>query len=271
MNTFEEAVRITIGSDPIAGTLITPGTLIPGVLFVHGWGGSQEQYLARAREISALGCICLTFDLRGHAQTRDQYESVSRAKNLDDVVAAYDLLSSRAHVDTSSIAVIGSSYGGYLSAILATVRPVKWLALRAPALYQDSGWDLPKLQLHQQQDLVAYRSHLIESTANRALQACRAFDGDVLLVESENDTIIPRPVLTSYREAFIHAHSLTYRCLEGSDHGLTTEASQRDYTTVLVAWLKEMLRGARVGQLPAPSPIPPGSPEVPPHASRQAA
>ena len=62
------------------------------MLFVHGWGGSQEQYLARAREIAALGCICLTFDLRGHARTEPQHETVTREDNLRDVLAAYDVL-----------------------------------------------------------------------------------------------------------------------------------------------------------------------------------
>jgi len=131
MGTFDEPVSIRTDQEEIAGTFITPGTLVPGVLFVHGWGGSQEQYLARAREITALGCICLTFDLRGHAQTRLQYETVSRAANLADVLAAYDLLVQRRHVDKTSIAVVGSSYGGYLAAILTSMRPVRWLAMRA--------------------------------------------------------------------------------------------------------------------------------------------
>ena len=62
--TRDDIIDIRVGEDQhIAGTLVAPGTMIPGVLFVHGWGGSQEQYLARAREIAALGCICLTFDL----------------------------------------------------------------------------------------------------------------------------------------------------------------------------------------------------------------
>ena len=67
--------------------------------------------------------------------------------NLRDVLAAYDELVSHPMVDERSIAVDGSSYGGYLAAILTTLRPVRWLALRVPALYQDGGWDLPKKQL----------------------------------------------------------------------------------------------------------------------------
>ena len=66
MTTRDDLIEIPVGDDQhIAGTLVTPGTMSPGVLFVHGWGGNQEQYLARAREIAALGCVCLTFDLRG--------------------------------------------------------------------------------------------------------------------------------------------------------------------------------------------------------------
>jgi len=88
MPTRDQTIDVAIGDGHIAGTLVTPGTQIPGVLFVHGWGGSRQQYLTRAREVAALGCVCLTFDLRGHAETRTQYEAVSREHNLVDVVAA---------------------------------------------------------------------------------------------------------------------------------------------------------------------------------------
>jgi hypothetical protein len=276
MSTLEEAIEIGVDGQRIAGTFITPGTLIPGVLFVHGWGGSQEQYLSRAREVAELGCVCLTFDLRGHAQTKTQFETVSRAQNLEDVVTAYDTLVKRRHVDPGAIAVVGSSYGGYLAAILTSMRKVRWLALRAPALYIDSGWKSPKLQLHKDQDLRTYRQRLVLASENRALQAMQAFDGDVLLIESERDAIIPRAVLTSYREAASHARSLTYRCLDGADHGLTEERAQKNYSKVLGTWLKEMVQGSRRAQATPPaSPAPPApraeSPASTPEAVEAAA
>lgn len=252
MSTIDQHLQIPIdGHEALSGTLITPGTLLPGVLFVHGWGGSQEQYIARARTVAGLGCIGLTFDLRGHARTKAQFETVSRAKNLQDLLAAYDLLAARPHVDPQSIAVVGSSYGGYLAAILTTLRPVRWLALRAPALYRDEGWDLPKLELHKVQDLSGYRGQLVPVQDNRALRACRAFRGDVLLIQSEADTIIPKTVLTSYREACSEGRSLTYRCIAGADHGLSQDRDQLAYTTLLVNWLKEMFAGVR-GELVVP-------------------
>ena len=72
MTTRDDRITIPVDDQEIAGTLVTPATVVPGVLFLHGWGGSQEQYLARAREIAALGCVCRTVDLRGHAGTEEQ-------------------------------------------------------------------------------------------------------------------------------------------------------------------------------------------------------
>ena len=72
MPILDEVIDITVGPRAIAGTLIVPDARIPGVLFLHGWGGNQTQYGARAREIAALGCACLTVDMRGHAMTEPE-------------------------------------------------------------------------------------------------------------------------------------------------------------------------------------------------------
>jgi pimeloyl-ACP methyl ester carboxylesterase len=243
--TRDDLLEIAVGDQHIAGTLVTPGTLIPGVLFVHGWGGCQQQYVARAREIAALGCICLTFDLRGHMRTQDMQKTVTREDNLNDIVAAYDVLLRQRGVDASSIAVIGSSYGGYLAAILTSQRPVRWLVLRAPALYKDSEWALPKDQLRKLQQLDAYRRMAVKTADSRALRACEQYTGHALIVESEHDALIPTQVIANYRQALTGTATLTYRLLEGADHALSTDADQQAYTTLLVSWLSEMIRGAR--------------------------
>jgi pimeloyl-ACP methyl ester carboxylesterase len=225
----------------VANPLRTMPPILPGVLFVHGWGGDQHQYVTRASELAALGCVCVTFDLRGHAQTQAQFESVSREDGMRDVLAAYDFLAAQRNVDSDSIAIVGSSYGGYLAALLTALRPVKWLALRAPALYTDSEWRLPKLQLRREQALEKYRLQSVTPDESNALRVCREFTGDVLIVESENDTVIPRQVIVNYREACIHAKSLTYRLMEGADHGLSSEAWHRAYTALLVSWFNEFV------------------------------
>ena len=248
MSHREESVEIPVDEELIDGTLLTPdppAAAAPGVLFLHGWGGSQEQYLGRARAVAALGCVCLVFDLRGHVRSERRREVVSREDNVRDCLAAYNRLVEAPGVDPSAVGVVGSSYGGYLAALLTSLREVRWLGLRAPALYEDEGWGLPKRWLHHDTDLVAFRTRAVPPEENFALDACAAFRGDVLLVESERDNVVPHPVIESYLSACVHARSLTYRVLEGADHGLSEEPWRSAYTALLVSWLSEMTAGLR--------------------------
>ena len=246
MTTRDEAIEIQVDGRRLPGTLVAPATTVPGVLFVQGWGSGQDVYLPRAREIAALGCLCLTFEPRGVARGDPRHETVSREDNLRDVVAAYDLLADRPGVDASAIGVVGASYGAYLAAILTSLRPVRWLALRVPALYKDEDWGEPKRRLDRD-ELAAYRRRPLDPEENRALRACAAFRGDVLVVESERDDVVPHPAIANYIAAFGQAHSLTYRVIAGADHGLSEKPWQQAYTSLLVNWATEMVLGARDG------------------------
>ena len=240
-----ESLELKVEQDCICGSVLSPASALPGVLFVHGWGGSQRQDLVRAREAAGLGCVCLTFDLCGHERTAMQWENVSRAQNLADLLAAYDWLVAQPNVDQASIAVTGISYGGYLSTLLTRHRPVRWLALRSPALYKDEGWHLAKRQLHMDTDLPAYRRRRIDWQANEALRACADFRGDVLLVQAEHDDVVPHMVMNNYVAAFAHVRSLTRRQVDGADHTFNAPPAQRAYNTILCKWLREMVMGAR--------------------------
>lgn len=245
MDVTLEHVGFPVEGDQLYGTLLAPARALPGVLFVHGWGGSQDHDLARARDAAGLGCVCLTFDLRGHEGDVEMLERVSRQQNLEDLLAAYDWFVQQPNVDENAIAVVGISYGAYLAAILSSLRPVRWLALRTPALYKDEGWELPKRQLHQDPDLIPFRHRQVAWKDNRALRACAEFTGDALIVEAELDQIIPHQVIENYVAAFTRARSRTARVIAGADHAFSEKPVQRSYTTVLVRWLTEMVVGAR--------------------------
>jgi uncharacterized protein len=250
MATRHRLIQIPSGDRTIAGTLVAPDTVVPGVMLVHGWDGSQDQYLARAHALAALGCICLTFDLRGHARDKAHRDTVTREDNLNDMLAAYDLLTGHPAVDASAVAVVGSSYGGYLATVMSALRPVRWMALRAPALYKDEDWLVSKQNLDRQ-EIARYRAMQLPADSNRALAASAIFEGDVLLVESELDHIVPHPVIENYRAAFLRTRSMTYRVIQEADHSLSKPEWSEAYTTMLVKWMTEML-----GLAQAPSPLP---------------
>jgi dienelactone hydrolase len=246
MTIHDEPIEIAVDDQKIEGRLVAGVRAGPAVLFVHGWGGNQRQYLNRAQAVAELGFICLTFDLRGHARSDGQRELVSREDNLRDLLAAYDALASQPGVDATGVGVVGSSYGAYLAAIMTGQRAVRWLALRAPALYNDAGWELPKRKLHEDADFCAYRRRAVTPEENRALRACAAFSGDVLIVESEQDDVVPHPVIGNYLAAFTRARSVTHRLIKDADHGLSDAAWQRTSTSFLLQWIADRIIGASV-------------------------
>ena len=231
-------VRIAVEGE-IYGKLLRPDT--PGhgggLLFVHGWGASQRQDIGKAKRLRTRGFTCLTFNLRGHARTRAQIETVTRAQNLADVAAAYDLLADTEGVNEGRIGIVASSYGAYLAVLLTSDRRVHALALQAPALYKDDDFDRPKRELNLDPDLGAYRRRQLGPDDNRALRAAAAFRGDVLLIESENDTVIPSPVIANYREAFRSAQSLRHTVIPEADHALGDARARDAYIGLLVDWL----------------------------------
>ena len=245
MNVHTETIAIKVDGQGMEGTLAFPAErngAAPGVLFVHGWGGNQDHYLEEARVLAALGCVCLTFNLRGHAETEALHDTVTREDNLRDVIAAYDALAAQPGVDRAWTALVGSSYGAYLAALLIYMRPARLLALQAPALYKDDDWEVPKRKLHVDPNFAAYRRLSLRAEDNRALGACAQFLGDALVVESEHDEIIPHPAVANYIAALANAHSLTYRVIEGADHALSRPEWERQYTDLLVNWMSEMLK-----------------------------
>lgn len=239
-----KTIAIAVDDQHINGKLLQPADADgrrPAVLFVHGWGSSQRRSIGKARQLLQAGYVCLTFNLRGHARTVEQRETVTRAQNLRDVLAAYDLLAAQPDVDAERIAVVGGSYGGYLATLLTTQRDVRVLALRAPALYKDADFDHPKRELNLDPDLPAYRRRRLEPSDNIALAAAAHFEGDVLIVESEHDTVIPHPVIANYVRAFDGAASLQHEVLRDADHGLSAKEWRRAWGELLVRWVMTRL------------------------------
>lgn len=240
-----KTLEIAVEGDRLGATMLTPATRMPGLLFVHGWGGSQQQAMQRARKAAGLSCVCLTFDLRGHERHARMRQTVTRARNLADVLAAYDLLAGLPEVDPEAIGVVGFSYGAYLSALLTAHRPVQWLALRSPAIYPDAPWEAPKVALNCDPGLPAYRNAVLAPDDNRALRACAAFHGDALVVQAEHDTIVPPQTHRNYEAALANAHSLTTHLLAGADHALSTPAAQAAWSRMLMKWLGALVRRER--------------------------
>jgi uncharacterized protein len=207
-----------------------------GILFLHGWGSSQDRFRNPATRLAALGFTCLTLDLGGHGKTEHLRHGVTGEQNLEDAKAAYEALSVQPQVAPDEIGVVGSSWGGFLAVLLADVRPVRWLALRSPALYRDSDFNVPKHALDRD-GLMEFRHSVVTGKENRALAAASNFTGSVLLIESEHDVVIPPRQILNYANAFRQVASIRRLVIPGADHGLSQQSWRDAVSQMLVDWL----------------------------------
>ena len=211
-----EPVTITSGGRRLSGHVFLPAQALdpgPGVLFAHGYESSQVHYLPRAEAlVGALGLVCLTFDFGGHGASEGNRQELGLTDHLADLVAAFDELAERDEVDESRIGVAGASYGAYLAARLVSERPVRRLLLRAPALQAESG------------------------AGGDVFAGLREFPGEILVVESEHDDVIPHSVIERYAASSPRAHHVLLAC---AGHGLAPEF-ERPYGEIVREWFREL-------------------------------
>ncbi len=216
----------------------------PAALFLHGWDADRQEMAGPMAEAAALGLSCLAYDLRGHAGTCGQRGTVTPRQSLDDALASFDLLSASPGVDPQAMAVVGTSFGAWLALLLTAHRPVRWLVLRVPALYPDACWDVPKESLDRDM-LRRYRQQPPTAARDQALAAAEAFDGEVLVVWSGCDEVLPPDECQAFNGAFPNAAALTVRTIAGADHGLGRGQWRTEYRTLLRDWLQTSLMRLR--------------------------
>jgi len=222
MSRSAEHVSFESGGRVLRGTLIRPAAEAspsPSLIYVHGWRSSQQSYVPRAESLAHEGFIGLTFDLHGHGDSDGDKAAPDSSQTehfLADLVAAYDFLVLQEHIDRNRIGIVGASFGAYLAAWAAARRPVRWLALRAPT-------DRANGQL------------------GSAVNALARFSGDLLVVESEFDRVIPHEVVKSYTRALLDPARVTYEVIPGAGHELSEPEWRAVFLEILRHWFRARL------------------------------
>ena len=117
-----------------ASTRAVPQPPWPGVVIVHGASSRKENHADFARLATASGWAALTFDLPGHGDAEREFSGGA----VDDVIAMAQLLAATSGVDPRRIVVRGSSLGGFLSILAASVaREIAGVIAICPASEDD--------------------------------------------------------------------------------------------------------------------------------------
>lgn len=238
-------ISFEVGKDKIRGTLFYPKEAIdkyPAVLFIHGWTSTEKGYVEYSEALNKIGVACLTFDLRGHGNSDGNIKTQSRQDFLNDAVAAYDYLARSDHINRDDITVVGSSFGSYLATLLTPHRSIKRLILRVPANYPDSDLNEPQSKHSDQVELLKWRYEIKSPQDTSSLKALHNFGGDVLVVESQKDKIIPHQTIANYLQAVRDKDKLDYIIMKGAPHGLSTPSFRKEYLDIITSWISSKLQ-----------------------------
>ncbi|MES2668337.1 MAG: CocE/NonD family hydrolase [Patescibacteria group bacterium] len=226
---MRDIIRLPTG----AGALFVPAPatgkhLSPAIVIVHGWNSrpySSSSYALLRPMLLDAGFATLSVFLRGHEQAEGDLGSVTRQDHLDDVKAAFTWLSQRSDINPDRVGALGVSYGCYLLAIASASCPfpLKALALRAPVLYPDAGWDEPTCRFTDNESVREWRQSVRTPEECKALAGLGSFSGSLLIVASEHDESVPPAVVESYLLAALRTSDQAAFVISGASHVLSAE------------------------------------------------
>ena len=216
------------------------GHIYPAILFVHGWTSSRDRNYQYAESVSLLGYVCMVFDMRGHGTSEGDRMELSNEDFLGDVLLAYDHLANMPEVDVANISVVGSSFGGYLSAVLCSQRKLVNAVLRVPADYPNEEFAMPK-KLKDAENTMAWREKEKVYSETTALQALSNFDGRVLVIESELDEQIPQQTILNYVNAFPEKDKIKHVVMQGAPHSIKEGKFRDEVTKILVDYFTSVI------------------------------
>ena len=236
-----QEIQIPIENGILAGTLFPgrgDGAKKTAALFIHGWQSAQDRMFDLATTLSEHGITCLTVDVRGHGKTGGNAETLSLKDFQDDIMAAYDFLISGDDVNKGAIGIIGSSFGGYLAALLSAQRKLAWMILRVPADYPDESFEQPGISSRYSVDWCKEKKNW---QATKALRAIHAFQGRVLIVESEKDEVVPKETLLNFKNAIANPNNLDYVVMKDAPHSLTHYPEfKKHFNGIVLNWCTQL-------------------------------
>jgi uncharacterized protein len=201
------------------------GTEGRAVLVCNGNAGNRSHRVLLAEALRDRGWSVLLYDYRGYGGNPGRPSEEGLAK---DASAALSWLADRDDVDADRIAYLGESLGAGVAAGLAAEMPPAALVLRSPftSLVDLGRVHYPFLPVGA---LLWDRFPVVEHV--------RSYDGPVLVVWGEADTIVPPDQSGAVAEA---AHRSRHVVIAGADHNDPALLDGEEFVEAVVGFLAEL-------------------------------
>jgi len=194
------------------------------VLISNGNAGNRGHRVLLAEALRDRGWAVLLYDYRGYGGNPGRPSEQGLAK---DAKAAVSWLADRDDVDADRIAYFGESLGAGVAAALAAERPPAALVLRSPftSLVDLGMVHYPFLPVGV---LLRDRFPVVEQM--------RSYDGPVLVIWGDADTIVPPDQSAAVAEA---AHRSRHVVIAGADHNDRPLLDGEEFVEAVVGFLTE--------------------------------
>jgi hypothetical protein len=241
-NIVTRKIQFSSGRQMVRGTLVVPKGRkgkCPGVIFFHGMTSSENSYIPIAEMLARRGVAALTLSIRGHGASDGDFSKLTVADGVQDGIAAYDFFAGQNEVDPSRIGLCGTSVGASIAACVSAERPVSSLVVRAPAAYDDA-----MMHMHYPA-IMAAESHIFgdikDPGKTPAIKAIACFAGDLLVITSENDAVIPVSISSRYFSGATQSHSRRQVVIAGATHRLDKEKWRKQFVDETIGWFVKTL------------------------------
>ena len=237
-----EQIHFYSDGQRIDGSLVTPEKMRgnhPGVIFFHGMTSSERGYIPIAQRLAKKGIVAMTLSLRGHGSSEGDFNKLTVNDAVVDGFSAYDFFLQQDFVDKKRIGLCGTSVGAAVGSIMSSKREVKSLVLRVPATYTD------KMMIMTYADIMADEGQLFQKIKNisdtLALKAISKFKGSLLVITSENDSVIPVTIPARYLSQTENAKKKKLIQISGATHNLLRGDWRKQFSDEVVKWFVKTL------------------------------
>lgn len=213
----------------------------PTVVLAHGLGADHTHMDAYANLLASHGFVTYALDFCGGGETSRSDGStldMTVETERDDLLAAVRLMLDEPFVNKDSLFLVGSSQGGYVSALLAEEMPdtFKALALVYPAfvLYDNVRDAYPEgTEIPEESEVMGVRlsrAYAKAALARDPFEGMASFAKPVLIVHGSDDAVVP--VAYSRRAAKVFP-AARLEVIEGAGHGFRGEVREQSARLVL--------------------------------------
>jgi pimeloyl-ACP methyl ester carboxylesterase len=218
----------------LRGTLHLPETTpAPAVVLCHGFGGTRVEFgytfVRLAKRLARQGLAVYRFDFAGGGESDGDFADLAVSDQVDQAVAVLDALAAHPAIDADRLSLLGMSMGGLTASLAAAERPVRALALWAPAAaavtMDETAADRRNAAIaeHGYDDFggLPIHRHFVEDAAGiDAFADAAGYTGPVLLAVGSDDPVVPPHLLDGYRK--LYGDRVDVQVFDGIGHGFET-------------------------------------------------